>query len=58
MEFEDEKLFKETGPTNDNGLVDSSKKGGISTGDPGPSPAEDAKARGMPSLESGASEEE
>jgi Helicase conserved C-terminal domain len=40
--FGAEKIFKETGPTPDDGLVGSSVNGGNSTGAPGLSPAEDA----------------
>jgi hypothetical protein len=43
LRFEAEKLFKETGPSSDDGLVGSCMNGGNSTGAPGLSPAEDAK---------------
>jgi hypothetical protein len=43
LRFGAEKLFKETGLTTDDGLVGSTMKGGISTGAPDLSPAEDAK---------------
>jgi hypothetical protein len=41
-----EKLFKETGPSPDDGSGGSSMNGGNSTGAPGLSPAEDAKGEG------------
>jgi hypothetical protein len=42
LRFGAEKLFKESGPTTDDGLVGSTMNGGISTGAPYLSPAEDA----------------
>jgi hypothetical protein len=42
LRFGAEKIFKETGPTPDDGLVGSSMNGANSTGAPGLSPAEDA----------------
>jgi hypothetical protein len=48
LRFGAEKLFKETGPTTDDGLVGSTMNGGISTGAPDLSPAEDPKGEEGP----------
>jgi hypothetical protein len=43
LRFGAEEVFKESGPTPNDGLVGSSMKGGNATGAPGLSPAEDTK---------------
>jgi hypothetical protein len=48
LRFGAEKLFKESGPTSDNGLVSSCMNGGNSTGAPWPVTYGRCKGRGMP----------